>query len=416
MLSGLDDETVAAEAVRQGAQDYLVKGKFDSEFLARALRYAIERHRLLMEVARYASAVQASEKRFRQIIDHSVDGLVIVDTGGIVRFANLAAEALFGRRTEELVGQPFGFPVDAGESAELEIVCKGGVSITVEMRVTTMELGEQSVYLTALRDISERKRVEAADRELGEMKTEFVATVSHELRTPLTSIKGFLDLLLRGKVRDSATQREFLTRAVQETDRLVTLVSELLDLSRMDAGQLELRVEQVDMKALITGTVQSMQALAVENQIPLTFTLPVVPLIVGGDRDRLHQVLTNLIGNAIKFSSAHCPVLVTAEALHNFVTVSVIDQGPGIPERAIHRLFTKFYRVHSSLDHAVSGTGLGLYISKKLIEAHGGNIGVESELGDGSTFFFTLPQCIGGMVNGRGVLPARERTFGAEQK
>jgi signal transduction histidine kinase len=245
--------------------------------------------------------------------------------------------------------------------------------------------------VVTVQDITERKRAEEAEKELMQMKDDFVANVSHELRTPLSSVKGFLDLLRKGKVQDPAVQQEFLNRAAQDADRLVALVNDLLDVARMEAGRLRLELEEVDLSVLIAETLQSLQGLAGKKGVSMTYTAPSVSVIVKADRRRLQQVLVNLVGNAIKFSEVNRLILVTGEVTNNYVTIEVIDQGPGIPAEALPRLFDKFYQVEGSAKRAGGGTGLGLYISKQIIEAHGGHIGVESELGKGSTVFFTLP-------------------------
>ena len=245
--------------------------------------------------------------------------------------------------------------------------------------------------VVVVRDITERKRVEEAREELTQIKDDFIASASHELRTPVHSLMGFLELLLKGKVKDPAVQQEFLMRATQEMERLAALVNDLLDVSRMEAGCLQLELGGVDMSTLIAGTLRSLQGLAEKKGVSISYTPPETPLIVKADRRRLQQVLVNLIGNAIKFSEPHRPILVTGQVASSNITIKVIDQGPGIPAEALPRLFNRFYQVDSSAKRAGGGAGLGLYISKQIIEAHGGRIGVESELGKGSTFFFTLP-------------------------
>jgi len=249
-----------------------------------------------------------------------------------------------------------------------------------------------------VRDISERVGVEEARKELMRMKDEFIVNVSHQLRTPLQSIKGFLELLLGGKVEDPAVQQEFLTRAAQDADRLMALVNDLLDVSRAEAGGLQLELEEVDLSALIVETLESLQGLAGKKGISMLYTAPKASLIVKADRHWLQQALLNLVENAIKFSEAHRPVLVTGEVAHNLVTIKVIDQGPGIPAEVLPRLFDKFHQADSAVERAgggpgvrSGGIGLGLYISKQIIEAHGGHISVASELDRGSTFFLTLP-------------------------
>ncbi len=253
------------------------------------------------------------------------------------------------------------------------------------------EKGNAYKMIGVCTDITERKQSEKAEQELMRMKDDFVASVSHELRTPLASIKGFLDLLRKGKVQDPIIQQEFLTRAAQDVDRLIPVVNDLLDTSKLEAGRLQLQLEVVDVSALIAEVLQSLAGLAGEKAIATTYTTPKTPLIVKADRRRLRQMLVNLVGNAIKFSEAHRPILITGEMANNLVTIKVIDQGPGISVEGQQRLFDRFYQVGSPSKRTSHGTGLGLYLSKELIEAHGGHIGVESEIGKGSTFFFVLP-------------------------
>ena len=190
---------------------------------------------------------------------------------------------------------------------------------------------------------------------------------------------------------DAETQHEFLTRASQDANRLTALVNDLLDVSRLEAGRFELELEEVELDGLIRETLESLQHQAEQKKIPLTYSGAERPLRFRADRRRLQQVLTNLVTNAIKFSEDHCPIRVTSDLVEDLVTVKVIDQGPGIPAEDIPHLFNMFYQVNGSHKRAGGGVGLGLHIAKKIVESHGGQIGVESELGMGSTFFFVLP-------------------------
>jgi signal transduction histidine kinase len=273
---------------------------------------------------------------------------------------------------------------------DLPLQTRNGKSISVEFVSNVYRVDHKQVIQCNIRDITDRVQAEAAEKELMRMNDGFIASVSHELRTPLASIKGFLDLLRNGKVEDPIIQQEFLTRASQDVDRLIPLVSDLLDTSQIEAGRMQLDLEGVEVGALISEVLESLAGLAGDKVIAMSYAPSQAPLWVRADRRRLRQVLVNLIGNAIKFSKAHRPILVTGKMANDLVTVSVIDQGPGISEGQ-QRLFEKYSRIGNPSNHDSHGTGLGLYISKQLIEAHGGHIGVESEPGKGSTFFFVLP-------------------------
>lgn len=514
VLTGLDDKGLAVEAVRTGGQSYLVKGQMDSHLLVRTIRYAIERHCLRLKL-------KDSQRRLSTIVQNNADGILVIDRKGMIRFANRAAEGIFGRTAAKLLGYPFGAPVVGGESAEIEIPHpQNGKTIIAEIRVTQTRWARQPVYLTSLRDITsrkqieeslrhsetlksailesaldciitidqegkiiefnpaaektfgytraqalgqkvvelighpamhqeysktladyislesglllgerieaiatnangneipielaitpvplekskvfaiflrditERKRTKQAEKELMQMKDDLIANVSHQLRTPLSSIKGFLELLLKGKVNDPAIQEEFLTRAMEDAEHLLSLVNYLLNISRLEADQLQMETESIDLNSLIPAVLQRLKGLAAKKEIPLSFEPLSQPLMIEADPHWLQQVLINLVGNAIKFSEVYHPVKVTVQKENGHMMVKVIDQGPGIPEESIPKLFNKFYQAESAMKRAGKGTGMGLYLSKEIVEAHGGQIGIKSKLGEGSIFYFTLP-------------------------
>lgn len=226
---------------------------------------------------------------------------------------------------------------------------------------------------------------------LDRMKSEFIAIASHELRTPLHNIRGFVKLLMDGKVQDAGTQREFLSIVDEQSAHLTRLVNDILDVSRIDAGRMQMGKETLPVDELVQGTVAQFRNAAEEKAITIEPILPPDLPTVEGDRERLGQVLTNLVSNAIKFSPAHTAITVRARVDGDELIIDVRDQGIGIPEEALPRLFERFYQVGNSATRTEGGSGLGLYISKKIVEAHGGRIWVESKVGQGSTFSFALP-------------------------
>ena len=399
--------------------------------------------------------LEESRDQYADLYDFAPVGYLSLDSRGHIREINLTATKLLAKTREWLIGKPFSLYVadvdkrtfrshmdecaaghDEEVISEIGLSFKGRPPITVQLRSIAVEdakhkgilyrtsvtditksktaeeeLGKYREHLEELVkkrttelqesnrqleiDVSERKRVEEVEKKLMKMKDELIASVSHELRTPLFSIRGFLELLRDGKVDDAETQHEFLTRASQDANRLTVLVNDLLDVSRLEAGRLELELEEVELDSLIRETLESLQNQAEQKRIALTYIGAERPLRLRADRRRLQQVLTNLVMNAIKFSEAHCPIRVTSDLVEDLVTVKVIDQGPGIPAEDIPHLFNMFYQVNGSHKRAGGGAGLGLYIAKKIVESHGGQIGVESELGMGSTFFFILPVSVG---------------------
>jgi two-component system sensor histidine kinase ResE len=235
--------------------------------------------------------------------------------------------------------------------------------------------------VAVLEDITELKQLEQLRRDL-------VANVSHELRTPLTSIQGFVEALLDGVASDP---KHYLEVIYRETLRLKALINDILELSLLQSGRIEWELNAVDVGDLAARVAfklgQEIQAkgLTVKQDIPLD-----LPCILANE-DRVEQVLTNFLSNAIRYSPPGATISIRGRFGNEGVTVSVEDQGPGIPAEELPRIWERFYRLEKSRSRALGGTGLGLAIAKEIIEAHGGRVGATSEVGRGSTFWFTLP-------------------------
>jgi two-component system phosphate regulon sensor histidine kinase PhoR len=247
------------------------------------------------------------------------------------------------------------------------------------------DAGRPAGAVAVLRDVTDLRRLERARREL-------TANVSHELRTPLTSIKGFAETLLGGAMRDEGTCRRFLDIIDKETNRLVKLVDDLLDLSRLESKRLSLELGQVRVRDVVTDTVVKMRPLAGGRALELAPAEAEVTVLA--DRDRLAQVLTNLLDNAIKFTPDDGRIAVGWRTLNGEVEVTVADDGPGILPADLPHVFERFYKADRSRAAVPGGTGLGLAITKHIVDAHGGRIRVASAPGAGTTFAFTLPRDI----------------------
>lgn len=356
------------------------------------------------------------------ILDAVGDGVFGLDVAGVVTFVNPATATALGYAPAELVGQSFHelvhhsradgtrYPREecpiAASLAEGNAVRvpeerfwrKDGTDLPVEYVVSPLRDG--TTFLGAVvtfRDITER-------RALDQMKSDFVSTVSHELRTPLTSIRGSLGLLegaVAGELPEKALS--LIRVARRNTDRLIRLINSMLDLDKIEAGSLELQLALVSIDEIVSAGFAAVDAMAREAQVLLRYSARPSLRRVRADRDRLIQVLTNLLANAIAYSPVDGTVLVAAEQAERSedVRVTVTDEGPGIPFHAQGRLFERFQQVGPSDDpRRRSGTGLGLAISRAIVEDHGGTIGVESDPGHGSTFFFTLPGAPSGSSGG----------------
>jgi signal transduction histidine kinase/DNA-binding response OmpR family regulator len=230
------------------------------------------------------------------------------------------------------------------------------------------------------------------ERELDRMKSEFVSQVSHELRTPLTAIKGFTELVLDGDAGDvNDEQAEYLGIVRSNVDRLMALINDLLDISRIESGRVQLKLEQVDVSEIMKLVERTMRPLLDGKNQTLTTEMHSELPRAWADRDRVVQVLTNLVSNAHKYTQADGAIVVRAFCRDQMVRVEVQDHGMGIPPDVIPKLFSRFFRVDSSLPREIGGTGLGLSIVKSIVEMQGGSVTIESTLGKGSTFAFTLP-------------------------
>lgn len=250
--------------------------------------------------------------------------------------------------------------------------------------VAAVRAGETSGAVIVLHDITELRKLERVRRD-------FVANVSHEFRTPLTAIQGFAETLLAGATEDSENRDRFLGIIVEHSRRLARLTEDLLTLSKMDSDRLELEVRPVSVSQLIEGCLETAQHRAADREITIATKRTEGLPEVAGDRRRLAEVLQNLLDNAIQYSMSRGKITVGAEARGTEVVITVSDTGIGIPKADQLRIFERFYRVDAARSREAGGTGLGLSIAKHLVEAHGGRIWVDSELGQGSQFHFSVP-------------------------
>ena len=593
VMTSHDDKRLAIQAVQEGAQDFLVKGQVDGALIARAIHYALERHRLRTESERYLAQMQASEARFRAVIEHNADAMIVVDANGKVLLSNPAAGALFGHKNGTWEAEMLSVPVTNGDRGELDIIYEDGQTRHAEIHVADTDWGGRQAHIVSFRDITditarkcaeeatrsarddleqrvrertaelarsnqalhaeiaERNRAEAAlqkahddlekrvqdrtvalsvinellqlevdqrkqseqilresearhralldaipdamitigrdgtvreykaprdsilpqkpDRFLNQpiaqvlplgfaglvmehvektlqtgerqvfdfqlpliqegpdiearvvvsgedealcilrditerknaerLKIEFLSVVSHELRTPLTSISGSLALMAAGLTGVLPAQADAMIEiAHRNSERLVRLINDLLDLQKIESGTVPLHPEPLEMLPLVEQVIEANYAYGSRYGVMFELAEDEPDLWVHADADRLMQVLTNLLSNAAKFSPAESTVNVAVGRHHESVRVTVADHGPGIPKEYQALIFEKFAQVDASSSRQKEGTGLGLSISKAIIEMHGGRIGFDTAPDQGTTFYFDLPEWQGGEV------------------
>jgi PAS domain S-box-containing protein len=367
-------------------------------------------------------ALKRSEEKYRELIVTSKDAIISVDSQMRILVWNQGAERIFGYSEEEMLGQNIlkivpekyremmlkkqssfkksGPGAVIGKTVEVTGLNKKGKEVPIEISLSSRKTGDTYIATAIMRDITERKEAEEKLRQIDQMKSEFLSNVSHELRTPLQSISGFTKLILNGKVPDQETQQEFLQIIDGETQHLGNLINSLLDMSRLESGRFQVYKKMLPIRDTFIDPIRSLQSIAREKNIALTADIPAALPEMEVDSDRLRQVVINLLSNAIKFSDPGSSVMVTAKASEKELLFQVSDQGIGIPKESMKHLFERFFRAEDKL--ARGGAGLGLYISKQIVEAHGGHIWVDSEPGKGSTFSFTLPLNVkGGKKHGR---------------
>ena len=331
--------------------------------------------------------------RLSTMLQIMADGVIMVSKKGKVRLINPAAAQILGTTEDDALKRSFVQTVRDHRVAEIWQRCKESGSqevATVEMGdhrflrvvVTPYLLGAARGYLIMMQDLS---RI----RQLQTVRQDFVSNVSHELRTPLAALRALVDTLRDGALDDPPMAQHFLDRMEGEVDSLTQMVQELLELSRIESGQVPFEFESIPAAQLLQRGADRLRPQAERADIALTLTVPDDLPDVMADAQRVQQVIMNLIHNAIKFTPPGGSIDVSAETADNLVVLVVRDTGAGIPAADLSRIFERFYKTDRS--RSGGGTGLGLAIARHAIQAHGGDIWAESVEGEGSTFYFTLP-------------------------
>lgn len=334
------------------------------------------------------------QSRLAGVLDHMADGALITDGRGRVRLINPAGSRLLRLAPGEAIGRPFAQVARHHRLIELWQNCRErGEEQTdlveldrqgpfLQAIVTPLREAEPQSCLVILQDLTQVRRLETVRRD-------FISNISHELRTPLASLKALVETLRDGALEDPPAAQRFLNRIEAEVDALSQMVQELLELSRLEAGQMPFHMVPTEVADIIIPPVERLRPMAERAGLQLTVNLPAGLPKVLADAERIGQVVTNLVHNAIKFTPPGGMVEVSAQLQGTEVVIAVRDTGVGIPADALPRIFERFYKADRA--RAGGGTGLGLSIAKHIVQTHGGRIWAESVEGRGSTFYFSLP-------------------------
>lgn len=341
------------------------------------------------------STIETNEKYTKSFLDNIKDGIISISEDFTIETCNPAVESIWGYSIHEVLGKKLNLLLHFEyenikkkfylSKKEFFGIKKNGEEFPVEIDISEIDFENKKVTLLVIRDITERKKID-------KMKNEFVSTVSHELRTPLTSIKGSLGLIISGAFGVLPNQtHKLLDIANNNCTRLTNLINDILDLEKIKAGKYEFVYEELEINSIINQAVILNQSYSDLFGIEIEATKSIKEVYIKTDKDRILQVMSNLISNAVKFSNPGDKVMIIAETKNDKIRVSVKDNGIGIPEDSKHKIFKFFSQVDSSDSRSKGGTGLGLSICKLIVESMGGEINFESEEGKGSTFYFSFP-------------------------
>ncbi len=342
--------------------------------------------------------VKTQNQKLSAIFNCMIEGVIVVDKAGRIVSVNPTIEKIFGVTKKDTEGRVFLEAIRNNDIPEVinaalqeeravskEIALIYPVRRTFEVNATPIfDNNTISGCLVVIHDITEIRRLET-------MRSDFVANVSHELKTPLTSIKGFVETLLEGALDDKENNRNFLQIIREHAERLNSLVNDLLSLSHLESREIILEKNNFNLRQLLEEVISGFRSQLKKKNIEINNELP-AGLLIRADKERIEQVFTNLIDNAIKFNQENGSIKIYDQIENDRIKIIVEDSGVGIPERDIPRIFERFYRVDKARSRNLGGTGLGLSIVKHIVELHGGMVGVESAEGFGSRFWFILPK------------------------
>ncbi len=402
IIAGMENkqQTILDRRLRNLANEFALCRLFSTIFIGMAFLFLTGMSILINHLA---ASREKEIARLAAILSTAAEGIVSISEEGIIESANDAAYRIFHYQPKTMIGKKANVILPEleqimGERVLIEsesafgavntetVGLRGdGSKMPIEIAYTTVSLGNKKVTTGIIRDVTEKKEI---DRRV----SEFYSTVSHELRTPLTSIRGSLSLMDGGRAGDLSPRAQQLVKVARsESERLIRLINDILDIKKIESGKLELSLNYYDVNELVQESLEGMRGLADQAQVKLSSKVEALGKLYC-DKDRIEQVLTNLLSNAVKFSPPDGEVLIKVEETQeNAYRFSISDNGPGIHPNDTHKLFGLFQQLDPSDSRRKGGTGLGLAISKALIDKHHGIINVDSQVGKGSTFWFELP-------------------------
>ena len=346
----------------------------------------------------HLNILQEENKQFRTLLSNMSDGVIIVDESGYVRLLNRAASKLLDAKKSSATGRSFAEVVrhhqlidiwnkTRSTATEQREAVEIGKELFLQVTITPYQEDTAVGFLVILQDLTQIHHLQTVRRD-------FISNISHELRTPLASLKAVVETLQDGALDDPPVAHRFLRRAASEIDTLTQMVEELLELSKIESGQVPLRVQETTVADLLLDPLERLKPFAARKNINLSVDVSANLPKVLADEDRMHRVVSNLLHNAIKFTPEEGYINIFAKmdtTVHNEINIAFEDNGGGIPEEDLPRIFERFYKSDRARTRHNSGTGLGLAISRHIVQAHNGRIGVDSREGRGSIFYFTLP-------------------------
>ncbi len=421
VTKGYQVEEIEFEMIAKDGHSILVKGQISMLDNKKDLPYTRAVLRDITAQKKIEQQNEVAKQRLSKFLRHAPDAVIVINEKQIIEEWNLKAELLFGYAYSEALGMPLseliiphryreahvqgmgrfistGIGPVLNKTIEISALNKSGHEFPVSLSISNVKIEDKWTFVAFIADITERKELEALANQketelmqsqlLDEQKTNFLTIASHELKTPLTAIKGYTQLAYNLTKNDQdSIILPFLAKIDEQTNKLSHLIAELMDLSKIETGKLSIHKQPVEFDKFLQETIESLRQGVKHHPIVITASAKVTLAI---DAARIEQVVNNLVNNAEKYSEKESAIEISSYIKEHFLIVQVRDKGIGLAKENFETIFDRFFRVKEITNH-VNGFGIGLFICSEIIKQHDGHIWVQSELGEGSTFSFSLP-------------------------